>query len=87
MTFDTQAISAEDFSRWVASVQTDGPTLDETAYRALLPQTSHVAPYTYRSVTPGLFDEIVSQHLPPGEGPRVAGRVDKRIELAKPQAR
>jgi cytochrome o ubiquinol oxidase subunit 2 len=82
MTFDTQAMSAEDFSRWVTSVQADGPTLDETAYRALLPQTSHVTPYTYRSVTPGLFDEIVSQHLPPGEGPRVAGRVDERIELA-----
>jgi cytochrome o ubiquinol oxidase subunit 2 len=87
MTFDTQAMSAEDFSRWVESVQTDGPTLDEAAYRALLPQTSHVAPYTYRSVTPGLFDEIVSQHLPPGEGPSLAGRVDEPAKLANAQAR
>jgi cytochrome o ubiquinol oxidase subunit 2 len=87
MTFDTQAMSAEDFSRWVESVQADGPTLNETAYRALLPQTSHVAPYTYRSVTPGLFDEIVSQHLPPGEGPSLAGRVDKPAKLANAQAR
>jgi cytochrome o ubiquinol oxidase subunit 2 len=83
MTFGTHAMSAEDFSRWVASVQSDGPTLDETVYRALLPQTAHVAPYTYRSVTPRLFDEIVSQHLPPGEGPRMAGRVDVPVELAK----
>ncbi|MBV8805830.1 MAG: ubiquinol oxidase subunit II [Sinobacteraceae bacterium] len=81
MTFDAQAMSAENFSQWVASVQASGPMLDESAYRALLPQTSHVAPYTYRSVTPRLFDGIVSQHLPPGEGPRVAGRVDKPIEL------
>jgi cytochrome o ubiquinol oxidase subunit 2 len=87
MTFDTQAMSAEDFSRWVASVQANGPTLDETAYRGLLPQTSHVAPHTYRNVTPGLFDAIVSQHLPPGEGPRVAARVDERIELTTPRAR
>jgi cytochrome o ubiquinol oxidase subunit II len=86
MTFDTQAMSDEDFSRWVASVQADGPKLDETAYRALLPQTSHVAPYTYRSVTPGLFDEIVSQHLPPGEGPRLADRVNQPIELANTRA-
>ena len=81
MIFDAQAMSAENFSQWVASVQASGPMLDESAYRALLPQTSHVAPYTYRSVTPRLFDGIVSQHLPPGEGPRVAGRVDKPIEL------
>jgi cytochrome o ubiquinol oxidase subunit 2 len=82
MTFNTQAMSTADFSQWVASVQANGPTLDEPAYRALLPQTSHVAPHTYRSVTPGLFDEIVSLHLPPGEGPRVAGRVGERLELA-----
>jgi cytochrome o ubiquinol oxidase subunit 2 len=80
MTFDTQAMSGEEFSRWVASVQAVGPTLDETAYHALLHQTSHVAPYTYRSVTPRLFGEIVSQHLPPGEGPRTAGGVDESIE-------
>ncbi len=87
MTFDTQAMSAEDFSRWVASVQAGGPMLNETAYRALLPQTSHVAPYTYRGVTPGLFDEIVSMHLPPGEGPRVAVRVEESIELANTRTR
>jgi cytochrome o ubiquinol oxidase subunit II len=86
MTFGTQAMSGEDFSRWVSSVQADGPALDETAYRALLPQTSHVAPHTYRSVTPGLFDEIVSQHLPPGEGPRLADRVNQPIELANTRA-
>ena len=87
MTFDAQAMSADDFSRWVASVQEDGPMLDETAYRALLPQTSHVAPYTYRGVAPGLFDEIVSQHLPPGEGPLVATRVNQPNELASTRAR
>jgi cytochrome o ubiquinol oxidase subunit II len=86
MTFDTQAMSAEDFSRWVASVQANGPALDETTYHTLLRQTSHVAPYTYRSVTPRLFDQIVSQHLPPGEGPPVAGRIDKPVELANTRA-
>jgi cytochrome o ubiquinol oxidase subunit 2 len=47
--------------------------LDEPSYRKLLQQTSNVKPYTYRSVQAGLFDAIVQQKLPPGEGPRTAG--------------
>jgi cytochrome o ubiquinol oxidase subunit 2 len=69
MTFETLALSGDDFSRWVTSVQADGPTLDEQAYRALLRQSSNVAPYTYRTVTPRLFDDIAMGHLPSGEGP------------------
>ena len=87
MTFDVQAVSAEDFSRWVMSAQTDGPTLDEATYRALLRQSSHVPPYTYRTVAPGLFDEITSRRLPPGEGPRVTQRGGQPIELADTPAR
>jgi hypothetical protein len=43
--------------------------LDEAAYRKLLKQSQDVSPYIYRSVQPGLFDDIVEQRLPPGEGP------------------
>ena len=32
----------------------------------------NVAPFTFRAVQPGLFDAIVEQALPPGEGPRPA---------------
>jgi cytochrome o ubiquinol oxidase subunit 2 len=46
--------------------------LDEAAYRKLLKQSQDVAPYTYRSVQAGLFDDIVEQRLPPGEGPLAA---------------
>ena len=42
---------------------------DAAAYRRLLAQTQNITPYTYRSVQPGLFDDIVEQRLPPGEGP------------------
>lgn len=69
MTFATQALSADDFSRWVTSAQAGGPALDEKSYRALLRQTSNVAPYTYRTVVPRLFDDVASQRLPPGNGP------------------
>lgn len=71
MNFHTEALSPEQYSQWVATVQANGPMLDEAAYRDLLRQSSNVAPYTYRAVTPDLFEAIASRHLPPGRGPRV----------------
>jgi cytochrome o ubiquinol oxidase subunit 2 len=72
MTFETQVVSASEFSRWVESTQSAGPALDEQAYRGLLRQSSNVAPYTYRTVTPHLFDDIAVAHLPPGDGPQLS---------------
>jgi cytochrome o ubiquinol oxidase subunit 2 len=71
MNFHTEALSPEQYSQWVATVQANGPMLDEGAYRELLRQSSNVAPYTYHAVTPGLFEAIASGHLPPGRGPGV----------------
>ena len=69
MAFDLHAVSPEQFTQWAAATGGAGPVLDEAAYRELLRQTQDVTPYTYRSVQPGLFDDIVEQRLPPGEGP------------------
>jgi cytochrome o ubiquinol oxidase subunit 2 len=69
MAFDVHAVPPEQFARWAAATRANGPVLDEAAYRELLKQTENVSPYTYRSVQPGLFDDIVEQRLPPGEGP------------------
>jgi cytochrome o ubiquinol oxidase subunit 2 len=68
MHFDTDALTREQFTSWVRSTRSAGPVLDERAYRGLLHPSSSVAPYSYRSVTPGLFSDIVLQKLPPGEG-------------------
>ena len=69
MAFDVHAVSPEQFTQWVAATGTNGPVLDEAAYRELLKQSQNVSPYTYRSVQPGLFNDIVQQRLPPGAGP------------------
>jgi cytochrome o ubiquinol oxidase subunit 2 len=69
MAFDLRAVTAEEFSAWTAATGASGPVLDEAGYRNLLRQSQNVKPYTYRSVQPGLFDAIVMQRLPPGEGP------------------
>jgi cytochrome o ubiquinol oxidase subunit II len=72
MAFDVHAVSPEQFAQWTAATRGTGPVLDEAAYRKLLRQTQNVSPYTYRSVQAGLFDDIVEQRLPPGEGPPAA---------------
>jgi cytochrome o ubiquinol oxidase subunit II len=69
MAFDLRAVTADEFSAWATATSASGPVLDEAGYRDLLKQSQNVKPYTYRSVEPGLFDAIVMQRLPPGEGP------------------
>src|ERR1700679_208323 len=69
MAFDLRAVTADEFSAWATAASASGPVLDEAGYRDLLKQSQNVKPYTYRSVEPGLFDAIVMQRLPPGEGP------------------
>jgi cytochrome o ubiquinol oxidase subunit 2 len=68
MHFDTDALSAGQFAAWTQSARAAGPTLDERAYRQLLKPSSAVQPYSYRAVMPGLFNAIVMQRLPPGQG-------------------
>jgi cytochrome o ubiquinol oxidase subunit 2 len=71
MSFDVHAVSADQFAQWVAGTRAAGETLDDDAYRGLLQQSRDVKPYTYRSVRAALFERIVRQELPAGEGPRV----------------
>jgi cytochrome o ubiquinol oxidase subunit 2 len=72
MDFDARAVSALEFSDWISAAQAEGPVLDDAGYRLLLRQSSNIKPYTYRFVTPHLFEEIASQQLPPGEGPQLS---------------
>jgi cytochrome o ubiquinol oxidase subunit II len=71
MHFDVHAITPQQFAEWAERTRSaGGATLDEQSYRALLVQGVIAQPYTYASVQPGLFDAIVLQKLPPGEGPK-----------------
>jgi len=69
MHFDTDAVTQDRFDAWVASTRSSGPALDDAAYRVLLQQSVPPHPFTYSSVRPGLFADIVMQRLPPGNGP------------------
>ena len=69
MHFQVQAVTPRAFGAWVQSVRGAGPVLDAAGYQALSRQSRKVTPFTYGTVTPGLFQDIVSQKLPPGPGP------------------
>ena len=69
MAFDLHAVTPEQFSAWATATSASGPVLDEAAYRNLLTQSKNLKPYTYRAVQRDLYGDIVSQKLPPGEGP------------------
>lgn len=70
MHFNTEAVTPAQFADWSRAARSSGPSLDENAYRALMRPSSPVAPFSYRSVAPGLFEDIVLQKLPPGPGSR-----------------
>ena len=71
MHFALRAVPPDQYSRWIAGVRASGPALDRAAYGALARQSENVAPFTYRSVEPGLFDAVATQQLAPGPGPIV----------------
>jgi len=70
MHFDTQAVPAERFTAWVDATRQAGPTLNAASYEDLAKQSMNVAPFTFRAVDPTLFQQIVTQQLPPGPGPQ-----------------
>jgi cytochrome o ubiquinol oxidase subunit 2 len=70
MHFDVLALPAERFAAWIEATRKTGPTLDPGSYVALSRQSTNIQPFTFRAADPGLFQQIVTQKLPPGPGPR-----------------
>jgi cytochrome o ubiquinol oxidase subunit II len=68
MHFNVEAVTSERFAQWVTSTRSAGPALDKQAYADLVKPSTAVAPFTYRSVTPGLFAGLLSAELQSGEG-------------------
>src|SRR5262249_32366600 len=60
MRFAVDAVSPEHFARWIDAARSTGPELDASAYSDLAKPSVAVTPFTYRAVTPDLFNGIVS---------------------------
>jgi cytochrome o ubiquinol oxidase subunit 2 len=61
MRFAVKAVPAEDFARWVTQARGSGTTLDAGGYAVLAKPSKAVAPSTYGSVAPNLFERIVEE--------------------------
>jgi cytochrome o ubiquinol oxidase subunit 2 len=70
MHFDVHAVSPEQFAAWIERTRSTGPTLDPASYAELARQSMNTRPFTFSAVDPELFQQIVTQKLPPGPGPR-----------------
>ena len=70
MHFDVLALPAERFAAWIEATRNTGPTLDSGSYAELAMQSINTRPFTFRAADPELFQQIVTQKLPPGPGPR-----------------
>jgi cytochrome o ubiquinol oxidase subunit 2 len=70
MHFEVHAVSADQFAAWVEATRKTGPTLNGDGYATLVKQSINVSPFTYRAADPDLFQQIVTQKLPPGPGPQ-----------------
>jgi cytochrome o ubiquinol oxidase subunit 2 len=69
MHFAVRATTPEQFDAWVAATRARGPALDPQSYAALARQSANVAPFAYRSVSPGLFQSIATQKIAQAPGP------------------
>jgi cytochrome o ubiquinol oxidase subunit 2 len=68
MQFDVQAVSEEEFSKWVDQVSRSQKSLDEQSYRELaVPSIRHDRP-VFKLAEPELFDAIATQKIPPSPG-------------------
>jgi cytochrome o ubiquinol oxidase subunit 2 len=63
MHFDADAVTDEKFAEWLDATRSAGPQLDSKTYADLAKPSAAVAPFTYRSVAPGLFDSILVSEM------------------------
>src|SRR5712672_3548865 len=64
MRFAVDAVTNDNFAQWVSQAREAGPALDTQSYADLAKPSQAVAPFTYRSVASGLFQQILSSPLP-----------------------
>lgn len=69
MHFDINVMSPSDFKAWTVSAVTSETHLNADVYSSITKQSMNEPQMTYRLDDVGLFDDIVSQKIAPGQGP------------------
>jgi cytochrome o ubiquinol oxidase subunit II len=63
MYFNVESVPVEKFSEWIDAARRVGSELNATTYADLAKPSAKVQPFTYRAVTPGLFDKIMVSEM------------------------
>jgi cytochrome o ubiquinol oxidase subunit 2 len=80
MRFNVDAVPAEKFAQWVDAARSAGPVLDAPAYADLAKPSKAVAPFTYRSVAPSLFNGIVNAGMLPSDSSSIPHHMSQRAD-------
>jgi len=67
MYFNVNAVPADKFAQWVVDTRSSGRVLDQQSYAELAKPSQAVMPFTYRAVTPDLFNGILSTAMHSGD--------------------
>ncbi len=54
------------FAKWLPQTKANPAVFDAKAYQALSVQSVVKAPLSFGKVSPGLFEEVLAQAIPPG---------------------
>jgi cytochrome o ubiquinol oxidase subunit II len=60
MRFTVNAVSTGQFAQWVTATRGAEPVLDEHGYADLAKPSEAVLPFAYRTITPGLFNNVLN---------------------------
>jgi len=80
MRFTVDAVPPEAFAQWIDAARSAGPMLDAGTYAALAKPSSAVAPFTYRSVAPDVFNGILGSTMHPHGAAGLAHPTAERAE-------
>jgi cytochrome o ubiquinol oxidase subunit II len=79
MMFDVHVVSPLEFPNWVGATAKSNNELNADAYNKLAQQSVETGRPTYRLPDPLLFDDIASQRIPPGPGPKLVDNPAKPV--------
>lgn len=82
MGFSVRVTSKDDFESWVDAARKSACDLDRAGYATLLPESRNVRAFTFRSVVPSLFAEIVNGTA----SPQNAASEQKSVLVPCPEA-
>jgi cytochrome o ubiquinol oxidase subunit 2 len=80
MRFNVDTVSPETFAQWVDATRNTGPVLDSQNYADLAKPSSAVAPITYRTVAPNLFNGIVNAGMGAGDPSSIPHHMSQRAD-------